>query len=140
MSQRFRFLTAASLFASANALTKLIETTVQAGSNAWFEFETVQLTDQNLAALDSSTAALFQFYNETDSSATVARSSGSTCKVFPGDAAWPSNHTWQTLSTAVGNDALIKAIPLAAPCYNSWGYDQAECADLTANWTNSYLQ
>lgn len=140
MSPQFRLLTVAAFLATANAITTPLEATVEAGSKAWFGFETVQLTDDSLAGLDSATAALFQFYDETESPANAARSSAATCKVFPGDAAWPSSKTWNTLSSAVGKGALIKTIPLAAPCYNSWGYNQAECADLTANWTNSYLQ
>ena len=128
------------LVASVNAITKPAADVVGTDDNTLFEFETVQLTDESLSILDGDTAALFQFYNETDTSADIANRAVDACKVFPGDASWPSSRTWETLNVALGNNALIKTIPLAAPCYESWGYDQAECASLTTNWTNSYLQ
>jgi hypothetical protein len=123
----------------ASAIGGLAATTVSTDSTAYFEFETVQLTDESLSTLDSNTAALFRFYNETDTSANLAKRSA--CKVFPGDPSWPSNSTWETVNRVLGNNALIKTIPLAAPCYDAWGdYNLTECDRLTANWTNSYLQ
>ena len=108
-----------------------------ADTPSYFDFERVQLTAGSLAALGSD-AELFRFYNEADTS-TKLTSEGA-CKVFPGDASWPSDATWETFNGALGNNALIKTVPLAAPCYNAWDYDQAKCASLTANWTSSYLQ
>jgi hypothetical protein len=111
---------------------------IAAKNKAYFDFEKVQLTSTSLERLGSD-AGLFAFYDETQKLANRAK--GSACKVFPGDAAWPSDVTWDTLNGALGNNALIKTVPLAVPCYNSWGkYDQDKCASLTANWTSSYLQ
>ena len=122
----------------ATVIGGLAATTVPTDSKAYFDFETVQLTDKSLSLLDSNTAALFRFYNETDTSANPTN--GSACKVFPGDVSWPSNRTWETLNKVLGKNALIKTIPLAAPCYDAWDYNSTQCASLTANWTNSYLQ
>jgi hypothetical protein len=91
---------------------------VAAKNQAYFDFEKVQLTSTSLERLGSD-AGLFAFYEESHKLAN--RANGSACKAFPGDAAWPSDATWETLNGALGNNALIKTIQLAAPCYNSWG-------------------
>lgn len=111
---------------------------VATNDSKYFGFEAIQATSDSVSTLGSA-GGLFQFYNEADtSSATVANERD--CKVFPGDAALPSELSWESLNRALGNNALIKTIPLAAPCYDAWDYDQDECAGLTVNWTNSHLQ
>jgi hypothetical protein len=104
-------------------------------STAFFGFEKAQLTEETLSSLDS----VFQFDNGEDSNL-GGRGASPACKVYPGDSNWPSATAWATFGEAVGHNALIKTVPLAAPCYNGPYYNAAKCAALTANWTSSYLQ
>ncbi|KAK2054369.1 FAD binding domain-containing protein [Colletotrichum caudatum] len=59
------------------------------------------------------------------------------CKVYPGDAAWPSDEAWASLNERVDN-RLLKPRPRAAACYDGPEYDAAACAEMSADWTNSY--
>jgi hypothetical protein len=62
------------------------------------------------------------------------------CKPQPGDPAWPSQEVWNDFDEALGG-ALIRTVPLAAPCYDNWGtYDSKKCISITNNWTNPFLQ
>ncbi|KAF2712547.1 FAD binding domain-containing protein [Pleomassaria siparia CBS 279.74] len=65
-------------------------------------------------------------------------SSTSRCKVYPGDAAWPSDDAWAKLNKATDNRLLIKPEPQASVCYNGPLYDAAKCAELTTDWGRSY--
>ncbi|KAK3322960.1 hypothetical protein B0H66DRAFT_473490 [Apodospora peruviana] len=61
------------------------------------------------------------------------------CKVFPGDAEWPSDEKWDALDQLV-DGALIKTIPLAAPCYPNLGaYDVEKCTAVVNNFSIPYL-
>lgn len=63
-----------------------------------------------------------------------------TCKVFPGDAAWPSLQTWARFNQTL-NGSLIQTVPLAASCYPDWsGYNPERCDAITASWNKSSLQ
>ena len=104
--------------------------------------EAVQLTDSVIASLNAtianaSTVALFDFAsNDTDS---ATKRSTSSCKVFPGDAAWPSTLIWDLFDLLLGG-ALIKTIPSAASCYSSWGvYSPSQCSYVSSEWTDSYF-
>lgn len=57
------------------------------------------------------------------------------CKVFPGNASWPSQWLWTGLELATGGD-LSHASPMAHICYaNGTGSaDEAACATLTEDW------
>ncbi|KAK2013313.1 FAD-binding domain-containing protein [Colletotrichum eremochloae] len=70
--------------------------------------------------------------------AAVASTVAVQCKVYPTDAAWPSDEAWKSLNERVDN-RLLKLRPQAAVCYNGPEYDAAACANLSANWTNSYI-
>ncbi|KAK1754470.1 FAD-binding domain-containing protein [Echria macrotheca] len=95
-----------------------------------FTWEDAQLTD----SIASSNASLFGF----DSNSTTAKISPK-CKVFPGDAAWPSQLVWNLFNVTLGG-ALIKTVPLAAPCYNNWPqHDAAQCQYVTNNWADPHL-
>lgn len=63
------------------------------------------------------------------------------CKVFPGDATWPSSEVWQFFNDKLGG-GLIQTVPLAHDCYNTaWGeYDASQCAYISSNWNISFLQ
>jgi hypothetical protein len=97
--------------------------------------ERLQLLDLVLATLSEDEAPFFDFASNNPS----PRRSTSTCKVFPGDASWPGDVKWSLLNHTVGG-ALIKTIPVAAPCYPGLFYDADGCAYITAQWTNSSLQ
>ena len=62
------------------------------------------------------------------------------CKTFPGDADYPSTITWNVLDILTGG-ALIKTVPLAAPCYKEWPeYNAADCGRITESWSDPHLQ
>lgn len=53
---------------------------------------------------------------------------------------WPSDGLWELLNILTGG-ALIKTVPLGAPCYtNSEYYDAATCEYLLDNWESTELQ
>lgn len=125
----------------APAATTVSSSSTAAGA-ALFEDETVQLTDSVIASLNetisnASTVALFDFAsNDSD---TASKRSTSSCKVFPGDSAWPSTTIWKLFDLLLGG-ALIKTVPSAASCYDNWGvYNEAECDYVTTEWTDSYF-
>jgi hypothetical protein len=103
--------------------------------------ETQQLTDDvlaNLTSLELSNITLFGFGSTNDS--TSSKRSSWSCKTVPGSALWPIGIVWDVFDLLLGG-ALIKTVPLASPCYDDWGnYNEAECAVITDQWTNSTLQ
>ncbi|KAB5559638.1 hypothetical protein GE09DRAFT_1172619 [Coniochaeta sp. 2T2.1] len=108
-----------------------------------FDYEQVYLTDDTLEALLAETnaaehAALFAFDN--GNALDTRFSAGGTCKVFPGDAEWPSPPTWDIFDRVLGG-ALIETVPVAAPCYKNLGlYDAGKCARVRDSFTNPYFQ
>lgn len=121
-------------------------TTVSTSSPAGidlFNVEAIQLTDEVLETVSAQTnetdvRAVFGFDDAAPSSR-LARRSGS-CKVYPGDWNYPQPLIWSIFDLLLGG-ALIKTIPVAAPCYNSSGvYDAAKCADISARFTIADLQ
>lgn len=102
----------------------------------YFDWENLQLTAPvlaNLTELDLSDIGAFAFPSTKSPSV-------SQCKVFPGDADWPSPLAWNVLNLLSGG-ALIKTIPLAASCYKDWQeYNETECEYITNNWSDPHLQ
>ncbi|KAF7879761.1 uncharacterized protein EAF02_007931 [Botrytis sinoallii] len=99
----------------------------------------VQLTDAivtNLTDIGLSNAELFEF--DTSSSDLSKRTYS--CKVYPGDAAWPATLIWDIFDILAGG-ALISTVPLAAPCYADWPHHEntAQCLHITDDWTNSSI-
>ena len=99
------------------------------------------LTDLQLSSID-----LFSFDggNGTASDASIASRSycaSGSCKAYPGDARYPSEIIWDVFGLLVGRHALIKTVPIAAPCYTNWGVEDAErCSFVRNNWANdSYM-
>ncbi|KAK3346060.1 hypothetical protein B0T25DRAFT_267723 [Lasiosphaeria hispida] len=107
-----------------------------------FAYESAELTDAVLAdigAQDPASAPLLGFGDDPDSGSATRPPSGPACKVFPGDAAWPSTQLWNLFNTSLGG-ALIKTVPLAAPCYNNWPQrNAAECQYVTDHWADPHL-
>lgn len=90
----------------------------------------------NLTALGLSNISLFSFASKDILSERVASEE---CKTYPGDEVWPDENIWTVLDLLTGN-ALIKDVPLASVCYDSWdNYDADECAYITEQWTNVSL-
>lgn len=107
----------------------------------YFSSEAAQLTDSvltNLTDLDLSSIDLFSF--DTEDAATTRRAAAS-CRVMPGDAAYPCDLIWKVFGLLLGKNALIKTVPLASPCYTNWNNENAtECTTITDNWsTDSYM-
>lgn len=59
----------------------------------------------------------------------------STCRCFPGDDCWPSDHEWANFNKTLGGK-LIATVPLGAPCHDSeFGpYDAERCETLRNIW------
>ncbi|KAK4097890.1 FAD-binding domain-containing protein [Parathielavia hyrcaniae] len=99
----------------------------------------LQLTDAvlgNLTALQLSNIELFLFDSNT-SSTSVKRTDVGDCKVYPGDARWPSRLIWAVFNLLSGG-ALIETVPIGAVCYlNSGVYNAAKCQSIIDNWTQS---
>jgi len=101
-----------------------------------FQYESIPLHPSDLAALGTSNASSpFHFYKP----GTPSPFTNSTCKVFPGDDYWPDESKWALLDRLTGG-ALIKTVPLAAPCYAGPDYDAERCAVVTSQWFVSDIQ
>jgi hypothetical protein len=63
------------------------------------------------------------------------------CKVYPGDAEWPSDHAWAQLNDLSGGRLIAEPTPLAAVCYTDQPtYDAVKCATYTTpEWQRSYM-
>lgn len=80
-------------------------------------FEETQLQPQYLASLSAEDSSLLSFGDSTSAAQPKHGGRAKDCKVFPGDAEWPSEAAWDVLNRTLGG-ALIKTVPIAAPCYN----------------------
>lgn len=125
------------LVLAANQSTVAVAAEVVVGD--YLPGESYQLTDAviaNLTALSLTNISLFDFA----SNASILRRADSDCKTFPGDFLWPNEPLWALLDLLTGG-ALIKTVPLASPCFDTWGnYDAVECARVDEQWTNSSMQ
>jgi hypothetical protein len=107
-----------------------------------FEYETKFLTKEGLENLlaeagVSDDAPLFAFDDGTQTNPGASRPA---CKVFPGDTEWPSQSTWHNFDELLG-EALIKTVPVAAPCYENLGvYDAEKCAAVRDSFADPYFQ
>ncbi len=108
-----------------------------------FLSERQQLTESvlaNLTRLNLTSVSKFAFPDGSHQQQGIAETSRSRCKIFPGDKDWPPDEEWEVLSVLTGG-ALIKTVPLAAPCYNSWPErDPAKCAYVNSKWTDPLFQ
>jgi hypothetical protein len=107
-----------------------------------FNWENLQLTQAVLTNLTNLNLTDINYFNfpTSHSPSTRALSSTSECKAFPGDSSWPSPITWEVLNLLTGG-ALIKTVPLAAPCFHDWPeYNATLCATITSLWNDPHLQ
>jgi len=133
---------------AADASTAPAATTVSLASSAGvdlFDAEAVQLTDDVLNSVKAQTnetdiLAVFGFENSTGTAEVRLDRRSGFCKAFPGDWNYPVPAVWSLFDLLLGR-ALIKTVPVAAPCYKSSGvYDAAKCADISARFTTADLQ
>lgn len=90
----------------------------------------------DLNGVSSSLKSLFEPASGTAPNVTESR-----CKVYPGDANWPSDEAWSTLNELSGGRLLAEPAPLAAVCYpDQPSYNATTCASYTvAQWQRSYM-
>ena len=64
--------------------------------------------------------------------------SNSSCRVLPGDTAWPNAQKWASLNGTL-NGRLIASVPESSVCHNSPfnDYDAAACAVLQKTWNDT---
>lgn len=64
---------------------------------------------------------------------------GLKCKCYDGDSCWPSAAAWDSLNASVDGN-LVKVVPLAAVCHNTFEgtptYNAAARASVTANFND----
>jgi hypothetical protein len=105
--------------------------------------ETKQLTDAvltKLQTLDIEDLTQFGFGDASSPLDRRSNESASRCKTYPGDPLWPSDDVWRLFDILSGG-ALIKTVPEAAVCYDTWGVrDVDKCNNLTANYGDSFLR
>jgi hypothetical protein len=114
-----------------------------------FNVETVQLTDNVIAAIQenaylSEYASLFEFEDSPNStlSARVRRARRSLrCKTMPGDPLYPNKAAWGIFDSLLGG-ALEKIVPIGSPCYKNSAYnnyDAAKCASLVQKFDHEEI-
>lgn len=93
----------------------------------------------NLTELKLSGISLFDFAGAASESAN--RRAAPSCRAYPGSKDWPSHIVWKVFDLLVGG-VLIKSVPLAAPCFNSWpeARDEETCAYIKEHWSESRFQ
>lgn len=97
-----------------------------------FDWEKVQLTEDDLQSLGRGHNQLFKFYKEM-----TEKPSQAECKVFPGDPDWPEQEIWDTVNFLMDGQ-LLHPRPEASVCYEGSSFNSTACDLKTANWTNSY--
>lgn len=113
-------------------------TSAAARSVALFPYEEAVLESSTLRNLPQDIAHLLAIH--TGGSEIANSSISYECKVFPGDADWPSPYKWNHLRQATGS--LIAGVPAASVCYNNGTslLNQTACDTLTAGWTDVFTQ
>lgn len=56
------------------------------------------------------------------------------CREYPGSAAWPSSEDWSSFNKSLGG-ALLQPLPPGAACYAGPSYDEQKCKFLLSNAT-----
>lgn len=107
---------------------------------AYFSFESTQLTPEVIANLTALNLTGIEYFNFGNASSTMAKRDSAGCKPLPGDFAWPTDVAWFVLDLLLGG-ALIKGVPVAAPCYSDWSqYNSDECTTITSQWNSPEFQ
>jgi len=116
---------------TANALLAVVVLAQESTSDLIFDVKQPTL-ESSIGTFSAEDTALFGFPISKSPSAV-------SCKTFPVDENWPSEDEWSRLN-ATTKGALMKTIPLAAPCYPGPISNDAKCAAIAAQWGISDLQ
>jgi hypothetical protein len=108
-------------------------------SSAWvqgfnFPYESIQVTD---ADVKNYSAIVFGEAPTSQPPTTTTTNSGE-CKVYPGDALWPSDAKWQKFNDTLGG-SLIRGVPPARVCYPGY-YNATQCAAVKQKYFNSQFR
>jgi hypothetical protein len=96
-----------------------------------FHFESNSLTDDEISS--------FNFPSVNFGDTKKNDQSNIRCKVFPGDADWPTAKEWTLLNTTLGG-ALLRPEPLAAACYpNDPLFNAEQCNLLLATRSRVFI-
>ena len=90
-----------------------------------FPYEGIQLTD---ADVKNYSRIAFGAAQRPSTNLTTSAD----CKVFPGDAQWPSDVEWKKFNDTLGG-VLVKGVPPAKVCYQTF-YNATQCAVVTSNY------
>ena len=136
-------LASATLAVTAPPAAETLAPDVTAANLPLFDFETVQLTDNAVAAIrenaDFAEYASHINFEDTSNSTLSVRARRARralrCKTMPGDDSYPSKAAWDVFDVLLGG-ALQKIVPIGSPCYKDsvyGNYDAASCANLVKN-------
>jgi FAD/FMN-containing dehydrogenase len=107
-------------------------------SRTLFGYEQHQLTREYVASLPEDEARLLAFEDQFEDDFKIAAVDATPCRVDPTNKKWPAKSAWKKLANRLSSaDNLIATIPQASVCYDPTKND-AQCQQLTRNWTNSY--
>ena len=107
-------------------------------SRTLFKYEEYQLTREYVALLPEDEARLLAFGNQSEIQFERAVVDATQCRVDPTNKKWPAKSAWGKLANRLSSpENLIATVPQASVCYDPTKND-AQCKQLTKNWTNSY--
>lgn len=109
--------------------------------------QAVALPQATSEASSSSSVSSLSFADVGSSVPASWRGKQYACKCYIGHNCWPSANKWRSLNHTV-DGSLIVNIPPGASCYNTFNgplgtvntYDEAGCAEATAQWENETWQ
>lgn len=134
---------------SLSPAAEVVDVSVTPANLSLFETETVQLTDNVIAAIKEHNeyaeyASFFEF-GDSPSSKLSARTrrahEAARCKTMPGDPLYPNKAEWNLFDSFLGG-ALEKIVPIGSPCYKQSqynNYDAARCAELVKDWNTEEI-
>jgi len=120
--------------ASAAALPVETQAVATCSSDVVLPAEKITLTDDDVHNYSE-----VSFGEKLEDNNKSVRSDRQSCKVIPSDRKWPSKAKWSILSSFVEKQ-LVKPNPIGDVCYHGPAYNAAKCANVTAEWSNSFLQ
>ncbi|EMD95578.1 hypothetical protein COCC4DRAFT_35376 [Bipolaris maydis ATCC 48331] len=134
---------------SLSPAAEIVDVHVTPANLSLFETETVQLTDNVIAAIKehdeyAKYASLFEFGDSPTprlSAHSRRAREAPRCKTMPGDPLYPNQAEWSLFDFFLGG-ALEKIVPIASPCYKQSqynNYDAARCAELVKDWNTEEI-
>ncbi|KAK4223295.1 bifunctional solanapyrone synthase [Podospora fimiseda] len=121
------------------AVEQTLATSSCTSSKFTWESTSNQLTPSSLSEITTADTSFLNFDSETPSQPSSRFLPLPKCKLLPGDPLWPSSTIWSLFNLTLSG-ALIKTIPLAAPCYNNTGlYSSSACQQIRERWSDPHL-